>query len=321
MVWASGKTPPSLARPAPVTDLPVTAEQADDARDVQLLAVHGRSTELASPAVGRVTALDCVPGQAWTAGGSNLAVDGRPLVNLPSSTPMWRDIEPGAKGTDVEAIQVALTGLGFDLEPTGRFDWATRQAAAELLKRVGAKQSDAGVLEAAGVFWLPPDGAVPGECPLSLGQIVEAGVAVMATIAPLAEVRVKDLPGDLVEGARVLEADGLTVPIDAAGSVTDAEALTSLAASASYQAVAASEDRSTPWGGVLKLAEPVTVYPLAPSAIKMSGAPNGCVQASDGTGLPVKVVASQMGRSFVAFEGHEPPAKVRALPDEGLKCG
>jgi peptidoglycan hydrolase-like protein with peptidoglycan-binding domain len=321
LVWSGLKTPPSLAGPAPVTDLPVTAQPVDDARDVQLAPVEGDPIQLESPVAGRVTSLDCERGQTWAPGGSNLAIDGQALVNLDTSVPLWRDIEPGAKGADVEALQAALTSLGFDLTATGRFDLATRQAVAELLKRNGRQPADGGTLAAADFFWLPPAGAMAGQCALSPGQTVQAGDAAITTMPTLAEVRVKDLPADLVSGPRVLEVDGLTVPVDGTGAVTGAEALTALTASASYQALANAADAAAPWGAVLRLAEPVTVYPLPPSAIEMGQGADGCVQASDGTALPVTVVASQMGRSFVAFPAGAPPEQVRAEPDRGLTCG
>ncbi|MDR3108050.1 MAG: peptidoglycan-binding protein [Bifidobacteriaceae bacterium] len=321
MVWATAKTPPSLAGPAPVAEAPVTAELIDDARDVRLVGVEGDSTRLGSPAAGRITALDCAPGQAWVAGESNLAVDGAALINLPTAVPLWRDLEPGAKGGDVDALRAALAGLGFGLEPTGRYDQATRKAVAELLGRHGLKTGDGGVLSAASFFWLPLGGATPGECALALGQAVEAGETVMTTLAGLAAARVEDLPGDLVEGARVAEVNGLTVPVDTAGAVADPAALAELTASGAARSAAAPEDAAPTWAAVLRLAEPVTVYPLAPSAIAMAQAPAGCVQAGDGTTLPVKVVASQMGRSFVVFADAPPPATVRAQVAEGLTCG
>ncbi|MDR1187653.1 MAG: peptidoglycan-binding protein, partial [Bifidobacteriaceae bacterium] len=301
----------------------VVAEQIDDARAVELVATAGQSAELATPAEGKVTSIVCEPGDPWRPGETNLSLDGRPVVNLATSTPLWRDLAKDAKGEDVKALQVALKALGHDLEPNGRYGPATARAVKALLADIGVK-ADGSALALAEVLWLPAKESAPAQCLVSPGQILEAAQVVAKTVAPLTSVRVKDLPRDLVAGARVLELpDNVTVPLGEDGSVDDAADLATLAATASYRAVtaASAEEGSQPWQARARLAEPVTVHPVPPAAIKMTDGRNGCVAPKDAEPRPVEVVASEMGRSFVVFtDGRAAPGEVSLAPTKELTC-
>ncbi|UKA51798.1 peptidoglycan-binding protein [Arthrobacter sp. FW305-123] len=55
-------------------------------------------------------------------------VSGRPLLVMPASVPLYRDIIPGDSGPDVRALQTALAGLGLAVKTNGTFDQQTQQA-------------------------------------------------------------------------------------------------------------------------------------------------------------------------------------------------
>ena len=55
-------------------------------------------------------------------------VSGRPLLVMPASVPLYRDIIPGDSGPDVRALQAALAGLGLAVKTNGTFDQQTQQA-------------------------------------------------------------------------------------------------------------------------------------------------------------------------------------------------
>ncbi|WP_159734248.1 peptidoglycan-binding protein [Arthrobacter sp. 9V] len=55
-------------------------------------------------------------------------VSGHPLLVMPASVPLYRDIIPGDSGPDVRALQAALAGLGLAVKTNGTFDQQTQQA-------------------------------------------------------------------------------------------------------------------------------------------------------------------------------------------------
>lgn len=66
-------------------------------------------------------------------------VSGRPLLILPSSVPLYRDIASGDSGPDVAALQGALAGFGYSVAATGTFDTATQRALSAWYEAAGSK--------------------------------------------------------------------------------------------------------------------------------------------------------------------------------------
>ncbi|SEJ02360.1 hypothetical protein SAMN04487917_103361 [Arthrobacter sp. yr096] len=64
-------------------------------------------------------------------------VSGRPLLILPASVPLYRDITHGDTGPDVEALQTGLASLGYGCPVTGTFDLPTQQALGFWYKAAG----------------------------------------------------------------------------------------------------------------------------------------------------------------------------------------
>ncbi|WP_344348500.1 hypothetical protein [Catellatospora coxensis] len=85
-----------------------------------------------------VTGVRVRAGQTFPAGAVLLEVSGRPLIALPGSIPVYRDLRPGSTGRDVTQLQKALTGLGHRVtDPAGRFGAGTQRALRELYREVG----------------------------------------------------------------------------------------------------------------------------------------------------------------------------------------
>ncbi len=66
-------------------------------------------------------------------------VSGRPLLILPSSVPLYRDIASGDSGPDVTALQGALAGFGYSVATTGTFDAVTQRALSSWYEAAGSK--------------------------------------------------------------------------------------------------------------------------------------------------------------------------------------
>ncbi|MGN9810656.1 peptidoglycan-binding domain-containing protein [Micromonospora sp. BQ11] len=72
-------------------------------------------------------------------------VSGRPIFALAGKIPMYRDLRPGAGGSDVAQLQAALKKLGYDVrDRTGYFGSNTRRAVERLYLSMGYSASTTG---------------------------------------------------------------------------------------------------------------------------------------------------------------------------------
>ncbi|WP_159699728.1 peptidoglycan-binding domain-containing protein [Arthrobacter sp. 18067] len=147
--WAGAHTTagtepmPTLASVVPVS---ATVERRAVVKQVVLsgkVVPGAQSTLQASPAEGvdRLVVTDVAKeaGSPVVPGEVLAVVSGRPLLILPSSVPLYRDISPRDSGPDVKALQAALTNFGYACATTGTFDLATQQALGSWYKAAGYK--------------------------------------------------------------------------------------------------------------------------------------------------------------------------------------
>ncbi|MEO3943070.1 hypothetical protein V3C41_18530 [Paenarthrobacter nicotinovorans] len=145
--WAgTSTTAGAKSTPIPASVVPVSAavERRVVAKQVVLSGkvVPGAETNLqASPAAGvdRLVVTDVAKeaGSPVVSGELLAVVSGRPLLILPSSVPLYRDINPNDSGPDVKALQGVLAGFGYACATTGTFDRATQQALASWYQAAG----------------------------------------------------------------------------------------------------------------------------------------------------------------------------------------
>jgi len=89
-------------------------------------------------ASGILTAMHVRPGDQIRAGGVLAEVSGRPIILLPGSRVMYRDMAPGATGPDVLQLNQALDALGYlPGRVTESFGWATQQGLTSLYRAAG----------------------------------------------------------------------------------------------------------------------------------------------------------------------------------------
>ena len=85
-----------------------------------------------------VTAHAKTPGDTMSYGSLVAEISGRPVVALPVSVPLYRDLMKGDKGEDVRALEQVLIDLGLRSgSPTGVFDGATITATRALFTAHG----------------------------------------------------------------------------------------------------------------------------------------------------------------------------------------
>ncbi|QAY62800.1 peptidoglycan-binding protein [Xylanimonas allomyrinae] len=292
---------------------------------------------------GVVTASDLVPGASVTAGASLARVNGRPVIVLTGSFPLYRDLVAGDSGDDVRMLQQALIDAGL---LTGRADGVlgarTLTAVRQLYKHVGftaptAASSPTADTGSARGGNTPGDGATPPAPPstqtsvdaaelvftptlpatvtsvLAVGTPVETGKPV-ATLAAGATQLTADLPPESIG----------SLAAGATGTFTDADGKAGTAVLMSLTSGADGQMRVlwAPTGAV----EPGTTYVLsienpaaqadkmllAPVAAVVSRGGADAVQLRDGATfreVQVKVVGVEGAVAAVQPVGDEPTLK------------
>lgn len=113
---------------------------------------------------GRMTAVWVSTGSVLKAGDRAVEIDGRPMIAVEGSRPLFRDLAAGDEGPDVRWLQAILEAAGYlSIEPDGRFGSATEAA-------LQAWQEDHGVPELDGAFRV--DDWLVGHWPQRVGQVM-----------------------------------------------------------------------------------------------------------------------------------------------------
>lgn len=322
-VLATASTVPDSLRPADAVTQSVVSERSfDDSRAVELRISGGTPRALRAPVAGRVTALACTPGTEIARGSVPFSISGIPALALGGAQPPWRDLVAGDTGTDVSVLRAELSSLGFTVPERGGVDASLLTAMNSLLKKAGITPADASVIAQANIAWISPGPAGITGCPLGIGEQVEEGRTLIALADNLATVSLSALPENPVEGARVVEVNGQRYPIDEdTGAVTDPEALAAIIAGERIPAdQSASAGATRTLGARYILAEPVTAWVTAPSALYNIEGATACVSAGRQS-YRVSLLGSQLGQSFIRFaEGVTPPKALDLTPNTARAC-
>lgn len=309
--------PPSLAVAAEPKEAALVAEDMTDARTVELKVEVGEESSLTSPASGTITRTSCSPGATLTSATTSFTIDSDPLVNLHTGTPLWRSLKFGDRGEDVVALQHEFARLGYAVTETARFDWQTWIAWDTIVESLGG-DTTYGELDLSRIVWLPTAQVTASACPLRLGEKASSGGALVSLPSTLLSASVKTMPSDLLPGTRTLTVNDIGIAISEEGAVT-AEGLGTLAGTDAYRNHA-KDAENTPLEGTLTLAEPLTAYPVPPAAVAMTEDTSGCVASMDGDALPVTVVSSKLGRSYITFADAPTVDAVQARAPKDLSC-
>lgn len=335
---------PSAEPPSLVSDdngsstVALTNRTVDDARDVQLTVTTGHKQQLTSPATGLLSTFDCESGATISSWQSTVSVAGRPLLNLATQIPLWRNLRSGDTGDDVVAVQTELARLGNPITVDGIMGPHTISLVDARLKEVGAESPDPDVIERSTILWLPSPTVVAASCDALVGTTLSSGQPLVGIHGAVTGVSVTTPPDGLLPGERVLTVDGARFPLDPSGAVTDPADLIRFSALPSYANTTGSTD-SAPGGnsghgavndsggrsgggisGTLQLSTPITAWVVPPSALTHVDAQRACVLAN-GSPLAVTIVASSLGKSFITFaDGVPAPAEVTLHPRDTPPC-
>ena len=324
-LWWGAEPPSSLAPARPAGAAPVSYREFFDQRTVGLRIESAEDSRLESGLGGRLTSFSCSPGAVIESGSVIAAIDGRPLVALATAPPLWRDLKAGDQGDDVRALQKELARLGYPVTPDGKVGNRTLGAVAALFERVGDAAYEPGAVEVARIVWLPAESVTVGECEASIGETLDARAALASVAGAITRVSVDEPNAGVVPGGRTLTVDTITVPVDESWSVSDPTALGALAAAPSIvrQRNTAISKAGAEGGGTLRgtlaLASPVDVGIVPPAAVHSIQGNEGCVAAGQ-KALRVTIVGSQLGQTFVLFEGGGRPDTVQLSESRRPSC-
>ena len=311
-VLGTQSSPASLRKPADSVYAAVHQVQFRDPQDVTVEVIAAATVTVGSTVAGTVTSSSCVPGSPVTSGESLISIDGEPLLSLATSVPFWRDLAIGDKGADVAAIQAELSRLGYDVRRDGVLGTETLAAAAAL-RGIAAQTS----LPRSQFLWIPVDGARVSKCEAGRGTRVDAAAPLLDVEAALPSIRITDLPKQAIAGERELTINGAVYPVSADQSVQDPGGQRELLESSAYQE-AKKEEGKARIAAVATLAMPVDVSSVPPSSVIGGKAGMTCVVARGGI-VPVTVVGSQLGQTFLTF-GAEAPKDVQITPARDTSC-
>jgi hypothetical protein len=294
----------------------VEPREFDDARNVVARPVLSDKQEFTVEGSGVVRRSECAPGGVIGSGSVVFTVDDRVVVGLRLASPPWRGLAMGMRGGDVRDFQKELVRLGYEVEVDGFFSWAMVGVVKEFWASVGVK--DFGELPLDRVVWLRSKSVIPAECPVRVGDRIEPGTVVFSTGGQLESVMV-ELPEGLQPGDRVAVAgdSGPEAPIGADGVVADPGFLEAFAERRDYKEwltdPAVSVTVGTRWTVWL------TVVPVPAAALYGVSGSAGCVDDA-GTPVPVRIVASQLGQTYVVGDPM-PSAVAVPAPEEAQACG
>lgn len=322
--------PESLRSAQAETSFKVEQASFDDERTVQLALNTTEDQKLAFPVEGRVTQTSCVAGTQIVSGQVVAEVSGKRILALHTAIPLWESLEPGSEGDVVDALRAELIRQGADLAETGPVNNGVLNALEGLLAAEGETPVDLREVPADQIMWIPQVSVTMLKCAVHVADEVKAGDEFGVIAGSLVGAQISPMPSDLPTGERVLKVAGLDLPVDASGAVSSPEALSGLAATADFQAMRSAADTggddaqgpSAPsMVAELVLASPVTVWAVPASTVYQVSGGTGCI-SSRGKGLPVNVVGSTLGKTYVVphQEDTRMPAKVNAPGPEPASC-
>lgn len=300
-VFSSRRHPPaSLSSPSVPSTFPVTTREFTDTRSLTLTIPPASPHELTSPIAGRITALQAAPETPVTSGSLPCEIDGLPLLALALSTPLYQDVVDGATGPDIAALNAELARLGYAAPADSqRVTAATRAAMASAM---GVNDGAGGVptrIEASHVLWIPSPTVTPSSVPVHLGDSVDTSTVLLSLEDSRDSLRLS-IPPDAYPADHVITLGDTDYPVPADGVITDPTLTATILSSREYTDFvrsARSSDGPVQLPVSRKLAAPITVTVIPPASV-IGDATNACVFAS-GTPIPVSVVSSQLGRTYV----------------------
>jgi len=295
--------------------LPVTTMMVHPSTTVAVSVVSSAPVAAVIRWPGIVTEVVIAVGDQIRSGQVLARVDGHPVVAMVSDKALYRDLEQGDKGWDVQVLQTWLLGLGFfDADVSVEFGDRTRASVMQWQASLG--EPSTGAFRLSAVVWV---GAVPplvGEISQAPGQSTSPGDTLFSSVSRPESIRVVEPPGGVAQsGALLLTIASTSVPYSAgSGLVADPTSVTQIT-----QALGASPEGI----GRIQPVDPVTVRVLPASAVVTDAEGRTCA-FPDQYGPAVPVSALSGGLGGVTVDNDFPLSNVLANPTlvrSDISCG
>ena len=307
------RPPDTLDQPQKVANTPVSVQLFDESLSAELRFSITAATDLTAVASGVVTSSSCVAGTAIESGHTLLRVNAQPIVALATEIPLWRSLAQGDSGPDVLALETELLRLGYLDEADDFFGRSTADAIETMFEANGERDIRTLALEQ--IVWLPASSVTPQSCSFTVGDVLAESTSIASLPAGVLHPEISTEQQPVYQGDRVFVADSQTFQVTPDLTVDDDESLLEIADFVSRQEGEARSEYVL--SGTLRLASPVEVSAVPPSALYGVDGSSACVLV-EGQAERVTIVGSQLGSSFVRFEG-APPEQVSASP-EATQC-
>lgn len=311
--------PATLASPSPHDHIDVTPEKFLDSAPVEIEVMMSASGEARIPRAGVLSRADCRSGSPLESGVNAFSVEGEPLLSLAMPLPLWRDLELGDEGADVESLRAGLRDLGDDLDEHGPVTTMLVNALNSRLASIDAPLRGSGVSHDS-IVWLGSTLAV-ASCPVTVGTHLQARDVIAEFVPSVDSARVALLPVGVEGHQYVVEVDGQIFELEEDGALADPEQLATDSSP--------NRSRDTPGGdpeppvrtirGEYRLAVPLDVLIVPPSSVILATGTVGCVISGDEQ-VKVRIVGSELGKTMVVPAAPARVHSVRVHPEASSKC-
>jgi hypothetical protein len=226
-----------------------------------------------------------------------LSVDGRPIIALNTSVPLFRDLAIGDQGVEVAAVNVELARLSSRELPGDVFT-AESLDAWQGLQRVAGVTPEERKLRLADVIWIPMETTRVTDWARLLGSQVIDGASVGQAVPVIAAM---DLEASnelaVLPGPRNLTIWGQTAQVDSLEESVPAEYLKALSLTTDFSEILLA---GPPYAVAVQatLLSPVVALRVPPGAIFGVAGNHGCLLVS-GSALPVTILGASLGGSMV----------------------
>jgi hypothetical protein len=318
----------------------ISEQKTFDEQSIRLDLQLANNAVIKSKSSGIITSSNCSPGNNAVSGGWQFSINDSKLVNLYTSIPLYRNLNLGDEGSDVQALQDELIHLKYLSYKTNIFDQTTIYALNLLFAKNGVLEI-ADSLDLTKILWIPQESAKIVSCNASMGDELALNSILFSLEPAISNISLSNIPISIIQGERVVKIGDTIFQLDKKGhlkiddyskiySTSEYKAAmeTSLSSANSNSAASGQNSgaKTISINGVYQLKNAVVSYAVSPGAIISGSADSNCLE-SNGKLYKIKLYSSSMGKTYFDFVDKQiqeskvnAPKIVNLNPDTSLIC-
>ncbi|OZG69172.1 peptidoglycan-binding domain-containing protein [Bifidobacterium eulemuris] len=300
-LWLPDRTPNVLSEAKIIASAPTSVQDYSGNQPVTVVPTVSASQTLLSNVSGIVTADQS--GQGLVSGKAAFAVNGRAIIALSTSTPLYRNLKIGDSGEDVRAVNNELNRLGYNSQPeSDLFQWSTSDGWRQLMWDNGNESN--GELFIADTLWIPNTTVAVDAWTARQGTQTTAGSQVGEVPGLITALTVKN--GQPSQQDRTLTVAKLTATLPAGTTtITDPVFLQQFTNSEEVTSLSP-ESLTAGLSATLSLSKPLLVLRVPAGAVFDVNGQYGCIAPASGKdkGKPIRmdIVGNELGVSLLKSE-------------------